>query len=240
MSKMTSGSTFSEFYVWASQFNDDRWWCFRGQSNIEWGIVPKAGRKPFVGKDDQYLFEMWKRYAVSHRSLPLSQWDCLAVAQHHGLVTRLLDWTRNPLVALFFALQTPSGCDSIVIACRFATRVPQEDLENRDSNPYNFKTIAIFVPSMFSSRIVSQSGIFSIHPKPAEALEKKTSGLTEYRQIRIPNSVRDNLLKELEFFGIHSGSLFPDLDGLSEHISWLQSSGLLKAHDALFQAKIKT
>jgi hypothetical protein len=88
-------------------------WWFRGQSNVDWKLIPRAGRPahmlistesaPF--SRDRKRFEVWRHKAVAYMSnLPQNDWECLALAQHHGLATKLLDWSFNPLVATFFAV----------------------------------------------------------------------------------------------------------------------------------------
>jgi len=96
-------TSFDALHERLSAFRDG--WIFRGLSNATWKLVPKAGRPDFKG-NDQALFESWKLKAIEYLSIrPDSDWDWLAIAQHHGLATRLLDWTTNPLNAAYFAVR---------------------------------------------------------------------------------------------------------------------------------------
>ena len=73
-------------------------------------------------------------------SVPTSAWNWLAIAQHHGLPTRLLDWSRNPLVAAFFAVERAHDDDSVVYAFKYNKHV---DTEKR-TEPYSKREVGRF------------------------------------------------------------------------------------------------
>lgn len=86
----------------------DLW--FRGQTTAEWSLTPSYHRikNPYKGMELDY-FEQFRQIASSTpKTFQLDKWGWLTLAQHHMLPTRLLDWTTQPLIALYFACQHPS------------------------------------------------------------------------------------------------------------------------------------
>jgi hypothetical protein len=84
---------------------------FRGQPKKDWKLIPSLGRgrRPVLQTED-YLIKRFRQNAtLLVGNTVQSEWDWLLVMQHHGVSTRLLDWTENPIVALYFAvIEKPS------------------------------------------------------------------------------------------------------------------------------------
>jgi hypothetical protein len=215
--------SFEELHNVLSNFQNKRWY-FRGHSSLDWTLIPKVGRSPFNGINDQQYLDSWKRRARAYTNISaLNDWDWLALAQHHGLATRLLDWSVNPLAAAFFAVEgDPSGS-----ACIFAYR--PKWVANTDSiSPFEFDGIAIFRPTAIVDRIVQQGGIFTVHGPPSLALDKSLGGAEELARIVISEVYREQLQVDLDFYYVNATALFPGLDGLSRYMNWRIS----KAHFA--------
>ena len=74
-------------------------WIFRGQADASWPVVPLAGRPEYNTGTELGRFREWRTRAIAYAdSIPENDWEALALAQHHGLAARLLDWTHNPLI----------------------------------------------------------------------------------------------------------------------------------------------
>jgi hypothetical protein len=201
-------------------------WIFRGHSDVSWKLVPKAGRASFKG-NDQTLFDFWKLQAIEYLPpRPHSDWKLLAIAQHHGLTTRLLDWTANPLNAAYFAVHEDKNTTgpAVIHAVKFDTGF-RKSADNLYPEPMNCPGILIFRPSSVVPRITRQGGLFTIHNPPSSPLETLPAGVVKLERIVISKTYRTKLRSDLAFCGISSASLFPDLDGLSKFFNWSSASG---------------
>ncbi|WP_426393024.1 FRG domain-containing protein [Mammaliicoccus sciuri] len=215
----TRVKSFEELHKAFSKYRKTNLWLFRGHSNPEWDLTPKGGREPYNKHNDIEIFKSWKRQAVNFLNVPFDDWDMLTIAQHHGLATRLLDWTFNPLVAAFFAVQKPAEEDAIVYAYYNPCSIKTEEVE-----VFEQEGIGKVKPYGTASRVVRQSGIFTIHNPPSLNVENNLEEEHKLEKIIIDSSYRKELRFELSHYGINELSLFPDVDGLSQHVNWFMEN----------------
>lgn len=199
-------------------------WWFRGQASSDWKLVPKAGRPPYRLPNERHLgrFRAWTRAAIAYDSdLPTNDWERLAIAQHFGLATCLLDWTYNPVVALYFCCSELPEKDGAVycydpdIFVKDSTLPLDEKLEINGGG---------YIPRSISTRIINQKAVFSVYSLPSQELKVKKSGIWKDHpnlvKLIIPFTQKSEVLKMLDVYGINHVGLFPDLQGLSSHINW--------------------
>jgi FRG domain len=226
---------------------------FRGQS-AEYPLKPKLGRKSVRGKTfkelESDMFQEFLRTSSAFRIVDKDdEWGRLAMAQHHGLPTRLLDWTQSALAALWFAVREPyepieGTTGNAKPSQRVNPRKPVQsgdtgngvvwilcpDLEDYLPNPptespfEKSSRTKIYRPRMTSPRIVSQAGIFTVH----KILDSGTFGNFEHNAAYANKLIKFTFTgrsfpmfrQDLHLLGVNASSMFPDIDGLCKHLEW--------------------
>lgn len=239
MTRMAPSSTItdiSQYLAVIERFSDADWIAFRGQQAHDWSLAPSISRLTLrtdvsLRKVEKDLVEAFRRQSTPY--LPRGfrdDWELLALAQHHGLSTRLLDWTTNPLTALWFAVRYPPLVGRL--GCVFMIELSDDDYVSEEDRsmlkPFDVKKTKFFQPNHLTPRIVAQSGWFSVHAwnatkKYFPRLDRHPDYKRRINRLLIPEEAFSNLRASLDRLGINSASMMPDLDGLASHINWANS-----------------
>ena len=194
-------------------------WVFRGQPSEAWDLRPSAGRGArYDPLFEERVFRAFRKDARLHMHMPeTSDWDWLALGQHFGLPTRLLDWSTNPLVACFFALmdETHNKLNAVVYA------YPLDEKQIVDPatwpSPFEIEKVGFLLPSSLAPRISSQRGLFSVHPRPDEAW--RPSEIENHRFI-IPAEFRFTFQRKLFRMGVDAAHIWANLEGVCGSLKW--------------------
>jgi hypothetical protein len=187
---------------------------FRGVRKKNYLLIPKVGRLQNYSRElEKGMLARFKVHAAPYVERDLNDWQWLVVAQHHGLSTRLLDWSTNALVALFFAVEKAFEGDSAVYAFKTNKGAINDTFR---LSPFEVDGIYRFHPRNITPRLAAQSASFTVQDWPQMDIGGKA-----ITKIVIPLNLRQQLKNVLYRYGVHRGSLFPDLDGQAQMIEWL-------------------
>ena len=202
---------------------------FRGQTR-DWPLLPRIGRYPEIvkGYDDWRGFHdhiIYRFLRLGHpylAGLRTEGTDAWVLGQHHGLPTRLLDTTTNPLKALFFAVNDPADDASDGMLWIFSYTGWREVLVEEHRSFWD-KELVPFLPAQLNPRLMAQEGSFISYPlpknrkplTPREGLDQEDVSLSK---LIVPASAKSILRRELSVLGVQFRLLFPDLDGVARSI----------------------
>lgn len=208
---------------------------FRGQRR-DLFLLPKLARLNLRGEIlniEKLILDEFRR-----TSRPLSEfrpgddWDLLALAQHHGLPTRLLDWTYSALAALWFTVKdTPyKKRDSTTengVVWLMMPKVDDFRTDTEQFGPLSNKITKIFRPKVISRRISAQLGAFTVHKINAKGrvvrFEEHANFKKKLMKIIVPPEHFSRIRHRLDMLGVNTATLFPDIDGLCSHLKWRYS-----------------
>lgn len=207
---------------------------FRGQV-IDKPLIPKIGRinlriKDDILKTEKLILEEFRRGILPLTEFkPENNWDLLALAQHHGLPTRLLDWSYSALVALWFAVDRPAQKDekgNLLDGVLWILNAEVEDFrtDTTKADPLDNNITKIFRSTVVSRRISAQSGVFTVHKILEDnrmiRFENNKNYKRKLTKILIRGEDFAKIRKQLSMLGINYASIFPDIDGFCRNLEW--------------------
>jgi len=213
-------------------------WIFRGVHNERFTLQPSLGRArhlasrapPVTAQVEERALRHFQNQVRPHVGLNLvDSIEWMVLAQHHGMPTRLLDWTTSVLVAAYFAVTTMEGSPDPVTGVLTAdnglitaVKRPPEIREQDRRRPTDIDAVRLIIPPHVSERVARQCGLLTIHPDPAQAWEP-----TEALRFVIPGDRKLLWKHELDRLGINEASLMPGIDGVARYLGWQLKWGRL-------------
>ncbi|MDO4943220.1 MAG: FRG domain-containing protein [Lachnospiraceae bacterium] len=215
---------------------------YRGHADKEWELIPSVQRQEFIGKEQNLANDFYMKASVTLRDKPdfrnYSAW--LSIMRHYGLPTRLLDWSRSPLIAAYFATENwgrddKDGCIWIISPSKLNAKEGFEEyLYSIDSHtalqmirpafkkeyePENKRVIDKILacyPIEHDMRIYVQQSAFTLHNTERKLVDIEKEGLLQC--ITIPWKAKERIAYELNIMGISLSHVYPDAQNIAAEL----------------------
>jgi hypothetical protein len=210
-------------YLYEFPLNDD-YLRFRGQAVADWELVPSIFRFENFENYQTAVFEDNILNAMPPKPNPplthtIYQLEWLMLCQHYGVPTRLIDWSREILTALFFACESPEhdSEDGALFVCK---QNEYPIFAAYDDHAMKTQNLAFVATNIVNPRMRAQTGCFMIWGySPLGAVPNKKYSLEEYQnaqdkcffldKILIPAESKKNILKQLkEIYSISKNTVY--------------------------------
>jgi hypothetical protein len=214
---------------------------FRGQSDAKWPLIPGLFRKDIKISEGTLLSRFKQSAAMLVGTRPSNDFDWIFLMQHYGVPSRLLDWSENPLVALYFALHDDqnlkSDADASIWMLRPSDLNTHAHINDKSEGDYipsfdddevsGYSTVRVrqdqrmqlypiaTIATRNNPRIQAQLGAFTIHHNYKSPIEDIGNGKHCMKYI-IPNDSKSRLIDELSLLGMNRFSLFPEMDSIGK------------------------
>lgn len=213
------------------ELREEDFWSFRGQRSASWH-VGLHGIDSVDGLDD-YL-EQFKRRCMEfpppQHIEESDKWRWLFFAQHHRLKTRLLDWTKDPLVAIYFAVENilSRKDDKSDFGAIWALHVNPEHFKNPENlrKSPDIRDWVLVNPPPFTTRLARQSGLFTYDPGescliPLDQIPRRDGERLIKIEIvaKTDRNPTVHIRQQLGILNVHHASLFPDPDGMAHFVN---------------------
>lgn len=204
---------------------DDEIFIFRGEISMGYSLIPSIGRVNNYSKDlEKQMFLEFKRQYYSYTDLrPKNDMDVLFLAQHYRLKTRLLDWSYNPLVALYFACerevdsQKDEKKNGRIYYCTLKNKMVDNqvspEMPTVMEDIQNVKSDILIVPDYTDIRYRNQQALFMLCSKPNEAIKNDINFL------EIDEDSKKQIRNDLALLGYNKTFIYPMLESLCKDIN---------------------
>jgi hypothetical protein len=226
-------------------------YVFRGAGTRDVVLVPGlarlAGSGDDAGRFERNLIRNFRKYASAELPAPGSDWRSLPFAQHHGLPTRLLDWSFSPLIAAHFATENSDfydrdgvvWCINHQFSSQFLPDVLKRELQDEYADVFTAEILERVAPGLadlgrlteeafllfleppsLDTRITNQFALFSLMSTPGASLPAWLEQHPEAaREIVIPAAAKHEIRDKLDQAGITERIIYPGADGIAR---WLR------------------